>query len=148
MANLKMSFTGSLSFYFRLFLGAILILSALKWIPSPWSKALDPVMVETLSIFPFLPFDWIHGYVSSLPWLGGAIALFLILGFRIRIVSALAFVVLAGYLIANSLFLSFGTPCACMGENFLQVLRYAIAFDLVLLAMATWLLVRGDVRNL
>ena len=148
MAKFRINFIGFASVSFRLFLAAILILAALKKIPSPWSWALDPMMVETFSIFTFIPLDWIHWYVSFLPWLGGAVALVLILGFSIRISSVVAIVVLAVYVIANFLFLSVGIPCACMGENFMLVLHYAIAFDLVLLAMATWVFVRGDGRKL
>ena len=66
----------------------------------------------------------------------------LFLGFRLRIASAAAIVMLAGFLIANSLFLSFGIPCACMGD-ILQVLPYAIAFDVLLLGMAIWVFVNG-----
>jgi len=139
---------GYISSFCRLFLGGILLAGGLAKLPDPWFKAVDPQMVETFSVFSFLPLDWIHIYASFLPWLQGAIALALFLGFRIRIASAAAVVMLAGFLIANSLFYSFGIPCACMGQNFLLVLRYAVAFDLVLIAMATWLIVRGDGRKL
>jgi uncharacterized membrane protein YphA (DoxX/SURF4 family) len=128
----------------RLFLGGILLAGGLSKLPNPWFKALDPVMVETFSTFSFLPLDWIHGYASLLPWVEGTIALALLFGFYTRVTSAAAIVMLAGFLLANLLFLSFGIPCACMGENFLLVLQYAIAFNLVLMAAATWLLVRGD----
>jgi uncharacterized membrane protein YphA (DoxX/SURF4 family) len=137
-------FLSYISLFCRLFVGGFLLAGGLFKLPNPWAKALDPVLVETFSTFPFFPLDWIHGYASFLPWLEGAIGLALISGFFIRLTSVAALAVLAGFVLANRLFLSFGIPCACMGENFLQVLQYALAFDLVLMAAAVWLLVRGD----
>jgi uncharacterized membrane protein YphA (DoxX/SURF4 family) len=142
MANLKLGFIDSLSFFFRLFLAAIFILSGLTRIPYPWSKALDPLMVESFSIFTFIPLEGIHWYGRLLPWIGFIVSPFLILGLCLRFVSAITIFIISGFLISNSIFLHFGIPCACMGD-ILQVLPYAIAFDVLLLGMAIWVFVNG-----
>lgn len=142
MANFKLGFIDSLSFLFRLFLAAILILSALLMVPYPWSKALDPVMIETLSIFTFIPLDWIHWYGRSLPWIGLIVSPFLILGLFLRFISAITSLMIFSFLISNSIFLYFGIPCACMGD-ILKVLPYVIAFDALLLGMGLWVFING-----
>jgi len=142
MANLKLGFIDFLSFFFRLFLAAIFILSGLTALPYPWSKALDPLMIETLSIFTFIPLEGIHWYGRLLPWIGFIISPFLILGFCLRFASAITIFIISGFLISNSIFLHFGIPCVCMGDV-LQVLPYAIAFDVLLLGMAIWVFVNG-----
>ena len=136
MINLKLGFVDSLSFLFRLALATILILSALTIIPYPWSKALDPQMIETFSVFAFIPLDGIHWYGRLLPWIGLIVSPFLILGFFLRFFSAIVSLIISSFLISNSIFLySVGIPCACMGD-ILQVLPYVIAFDALLLGMA------------
>lgn len=143
MANLKLGLIDSLSFLFRLVLATILILSALRMIPDPWSRVLDPAMIETFSFFTFIPLELIHLYTVAVPWIELIVSPFLILGLFLRLISAITSLLIFNFLIANSIFLYFiGVPCACMG-NILPVLPYVIAFDALLLGMAIWVLVSG-----
>lgn len=143
MLNLKLGFIDSLSLLFRFVLATILIFSALTIIPYPWSKALDPQMIETFSVFTFIPLDGIHWYGRLLPWIGLIVSPFLILGFFLRFSSAIVSLMIFSFLSANSIFLyTVGIPCACMG-NILQVLPYVIIFDALLLGMAVWVFING-----
>jgi uncharacterized membrane protein YphA (DoxX/SURF4 family) len=143
MINLKLGLIDSLSLLFRLVLATILILSALRTIPDPWSRILDPVMIETFSFFTFIPLDLIHLYAVAVPWIGLIVSPFLILGLFLRPISAITSLMILSFLIANSIFLYFiGVPCACMG-NILPVLPYVIVFDALLLGMAIWIFING-----
>lgn len=143
MTKLKLGFIDSLSFFFRLFLAAILILSGLAKLPYPSSKALDPQMIETFSMFTFIPLDWIHLYGRLLPWIGFILSFFFTLGLCLRSISVIAILTISGFLMANSLFLYFCIPCACMGD-ILQILPYAIALDFLMLGLAVWIFIRGN----
>lgn len=143
MIKLKLGLIDSLSFLFRLVLAAILILSALRIIPDPWSRILDPVMIETFSFLTFIPLDLIHLYAVAVPWIELIVSTFLILGCFLRFFSAITSLMILSFLISNSIFLYFiGVPCACMG-NILPILPYVIAFDALLLGMAIWVFVNG-----
>ena len=79
MICLKLHFRSSLSFLFRFVLAAILVLGALNMFLCPWSKVLDPLMVESLSVFTFIPFGVIHLYGQLLPWISFAVSFSLFL---------------------------------------------------------------------
>lgn len=138
---------GYLSFFLRIFLGAILILSGFAKLSYPGSKALDPQMAETFSVFVFIPLDLIHLYVRLLPWIELVIACGLVLGLFLRFFSGAAILMIMSFIIANCMFAYYGylDHCAkCFGELLALKLPHAIALDLLMLAMAVWIFWKGD----
>ena len=129
----------------RLFLVTVLFLSAYGKTTYPGDRALDPQMAETLSVFLFIPLDLIHSYVRILPWLEGILAVLILVGIATRIVSAVLFLVLIGFIVSNGLFLYYGMTdvCCCFGDLASMRLPVALLLDIVMLGATALLLVWG-----
>ena len=135
-------------FFLRLFLGGIFILSGFAKITFPGSTALDPQMAETFNAFPFIPLDLIHLYVEILPWIELLLALGLVLGIFLKFFSAASILVIASFLLANGLFAYYGfsSHCSnCFGQLLELNLPQAIGIDLLMLGIAIWIFLRGDI---
>ena len=105
-------------------------------------------MAEAFIVFSFIPLDLIHGYVWLVPWIELFLALGLILGIFLRFISALSILVVFSFLLANFLFAYYGfsEQCSnCFGELFHLKIFHAIAIDLLMLGIAIWIFLRGDI---
>lgn len=134
--------------FLRLFLGGIFILSGFAKITFPGSTALDPQMAETFNVFPFIPLDLIHLYVELVPWIELLLAVGLVLGFFLKFFSASSILVIASFLFANGLFAYYGfsSHCSnCFGQLLELNLPQAIGTDLLMLGIAIWIFLKGDI---
>jgi len=134
--------------FLRLFLGGIFILSGVAKITFPGSTALDPQMAETFNVFPFIPLDLIHLYVELVPWIELLLALGLVLGVCLKFFSAASILVIASFLLANGLFAYYGFSdhCGnCFGQLLELKLPQAIGIDLLMLGIAIWIFLRGNI---
>jgi uncharacterized membrane protein YphA (DoxX/SURF4 family) len=125
-----------------LVLGGILILSGFAKIAYPGSKALDPQMAETFSVFNFIPLDLIHLYVRVLPWIELILACGLILGVFLKFFSGASILMIISFLLANALFAYYGflSHCPkCFGDLLELKLPQAIGLDLLMLGIAVWI---------
>lgn len=137
-----------LLFSLRLVLGGIFILSSFAKITYPGSKALDPQMAETFNVFTFIPLDWIHTYVRLVPWIELLLALGLILGIFLRFFSTMSILIVFSFLLANVLFAYYGFSdhCSnCFGELLQLKIFHAIAIDVLMLGIAVWIFLKGDI---
>jgi uncharacterized membrane protein YphA (DoxX/SURF4 family) len=135
-------------FFLRLVLGGIFVVSGFAKISYPGSNALDPQIAETFSVFPFIPLDLIHLYVEVLPWIELFLALGLVLGIFLHFFSAASILVIASFLFANGLFAYYGfsSHCSnCFGQLLELKLPQAIGIDLLMLGIAVWLFLSGDI---
>lgn len=134
--------------FLRLFLGGIFILSGFAKITFPGSTALDPQMAEAFNVFPFIPLDLIHLYVAAVPWIELFLALGLVFGLFLKFFSAASILVIASFLFANGLFAYYGFSdhCAdCFGKLLELNLPQAIGIDLLMLGIAIWIFLKGDI---
>ncbi len=137
-----------LLFFLRLVLGGIFILSGFAKITYPGSKALDPQMAETFNVFTLIPLDLIHLYVRLVPWIELVLALGLILGIFLTFFSTASILVILSFLLANGLFAYYGFSdhCSnCFGQLLELKLFHAIGIDLLMLGIAVWIFLRGDI---
>ncbi len=137
-----------LLFFLRLVLGGIFILSGFAKITYPGSKALDPQMAETFNVFTLIPLDLIHLYVRLVPWIELVLALGLILGIFLTFFSTASILVILSFLLANGLFAYYGFSdhCSnCFGQLLELKLFHAIGIDLLMLGIAVWILLKGDI---
>jgi uncharacterized membrane protein YphA (DoxX/SURF4 family) len=131
----------------RVLIGAILLTSAFGKITYAGSRALAPQMAETLNVFIFIPLTWIHFYVSALPWLELAIALFILLGLYQRIFAALFVMMVITFILSNGAFLYYDklSSChCCFGDLASLKLPEALALDVMMLAAGVWLVCKGQ----
>ncbi len=134
-----------LSFFFRLALGVVFIVSGAGKFPE------GAAFVNQVEGFDLLPNVLARFYGTALPWVEVVVGAFLILGLLSRFAAGIGGLAALSFIIANSIILYRGLnlECGCFGDIFVFHTRDALIIDFALLIMAIQILVhKGEFLSL